>query len=79
MNMLKSWGSCYYYMTVISLYIALIKSNREEKSVYNCLVVINKFNYTLAQKCATMFITLALPQSKSKYVAFYLTNIIISL
>lgn len=81
MNMLKSGVSCYYNMTVIPLYITLIKTNKTgEKSLYNCLVVINKFNYTQAQRCATTLITaLVLPHSKSKYIAVYLVNIILSL
>lgn len=33
MNMLNSGGSCNYYMTVIPLYIALIKSNRQGREI----------------------------------------------
>lgn len=32
-NMLKSGVSCYYHMTVIPLYIALIKSNRQGREI----------------------------------------------
>lgn len=33
MNMLKSGVSCYHNMTVIPLYIALIKSNRQGREI----------------------------------------------
>lgn len=33
MNMLKSGVSCYYNMTVIPLYTALIKSNRQGRKI----------------------------------------------
>lgn len=56
MNLLKCGVNCYYNMTFYYIY-RVNSINREEKSLYNCLVVINKFNYTLAQRWATTLIT----------------------